>query len=108
MAHCLGIVDIHVVGTVDAQGREYIQPFQLCAHRYMMPPPAAETLAARRDWFWMDKNTNAGLANCCAAYPVAFHSYKDPAQLERFYSILGVHSSKAVSFRDLEELHACR
>jgi hypothetical protein len=106
LAHCLGIVGINVVGAVDADGREFFQPFQLCAHRFRMPPPEAED--TEKDWFWRDKPLNASLADCCAAYPVAFHAYSVP-ELERYYPVFtgrSRHGSNDGSEATMNELLA--
>merc|ERR1719183_1368523 len=83
-AHCLGVAGINITGAVDRAGREYIQPFELCAHRFRMPTPTPEK--AQNDWFWRNKPLNASLIDCCAEYPVAFHSYRTK-DLERYYEV---------------------
>eukprot|EP00747_Dinoflagellata_sp_TGD_P181850 gnl/TRDRNA2_/TRDRNA2_35834_c0_seq1.p1 gnl/TRDRNA2_/TRDRNA2_35834_c0~~gnl/TRDRNA2_/TRDRNA2_35834_c0_seq1.p1 ORF type:complete len:334 (+),score=40.78 gnl/TRDRNA2_/TRDRNA2_35834_c0_seq1:36-1037(+) len=104
MAHCLGIADIALTGAEDSHGREYIQPFQLCAHTDHMPSPTPEK--AEHDWFWMGKMLNISLADCCAAHPVAFHSYKDVTFLQRVHKTFAGRTD-GVTLKELKALHEC-
>ena len=68
-AVCLLSVGVQMVRARDALGREYIMPYQLRDHYFMIRYNA-------KDWYWQGKDQTNQLCESIAEYPVCAHNYR--------------------------------
>jgi hypothetical protein len=70
MSICLRDIGVLADNSLDSQGRQRFGPFKVIDH--------LNTPRVHEDWYWATKPRDMGVKrNCCSAFPVMFHNYKE-------------------------------